>query len=1132
MQTESAERLAMKAPWMQLETDHGPDPLDVCADEIRTVQGAKSSTEDDKTSTKTDTFTPAATALPSAPVIPLCPGHQLPCRLRTVKKASSRHRGRKFYACSLSREQQCDAFFWFDAVDRSEVREHLSDESVPTSVRAERLQWFLRRAKNMTCFELRRELKRMGLRANGKKAELMARLHVAHSELLEWLDENLDAARSGTDPGAVEGVLRRVFGHDDWLPGQEESICRVLRGESLLLVLPTGGGKSLCYQLPALVLGGLTIVISPLLSLMMDQLQKLPAGLCGASIGSNQSPTETAEVIAAVRRGVIQILFVSPERLMSPRFQRLMAYLRTKWKKDIVTASVEGDGDVAARATTSSSSSSSSSTSAALAPSRWRQQEHVSLIVVDEAHCVSQWSHNFRPAYLRLQSVLPALCGPNTPVLALTATVTKSAASRVQRILRLPRENIYHRSWRRRNLHIRVCRTRDKIDALTRVLKRRILPGVFSEERCAEDADDADEGGLARWSCIVYVLHRAGCEITAKVLRERGINCAAYHGKLPSEERRRVQERFCGGSLRVVVATTAFGMGLDKSNVRAVVHLNMPRSVESYVQEMGRAGRDGEDALCLLLLDDDDARRLMALTAADGIDRAHIRALLASVFPSDDDANAVSMQDGGNASRSPLRREWWLPIDEAQSQMDVSQATVETLIVLMNSVGRGETENDETPEEKKDSNIVQLCPPSYTMIRVKFYGQQHRVKRTNAVVRSLCEALSDAALRAPTSSSFDDLSGRPPPQLLDLRKIAFSSNLSFDKTLAELRKLKRTGVLSYELCRRAMRAVVLREPPRKDVERLEARLWELTRVQREGQRVKVASLFLSLLGVATSSTDDLLGEKKSLAEWGALEETLSADIDAYFERVRDDTGVVNVAVTATKGEKETTDSCSPSTEQGPEEETSTVSAYEKQRLATIAKNEATLRALGLLKPASTPVVPPPPPVDPFAKRMAEIGSVASSEFEDDLMGVVDVDKDDDVRVIGKSRKVPATSRRYVATEAAATTKGEENDMQSVSSIVRADTTLFMNTEKHEAHINAEIRSILFELREKSGNGDAHIDDALRLSACRVLARIAHAIPSPAFPRESWKTSARWGRLKMFSFSDVRKIAAGVLSTSA
>ena len=261
---------------MPLYQDEGEDALELCTKIMNTKKKKKNNNNI---------------------VTPLCPGHQLPCTLRKVKKATSQHKGRQFYACCLPREQQCDAFFWFDAVDHSEAHRILQDTDHMSklngdALREARLEWFSSRIQNMTCFELKRELKRLGMKCSGKKADLQDRIRDAHKTLLTWLDDEtrMKKAREG-DPEALDTILTRVFGHEDWLPGQEESVTRVVKGDSLLLVLPTGGGKSLCYQLPALLGQGLTIVISPLLSLMMDQMEKLPAALCGGCIGSNQTST-------------------------------------------------------------------------------------------------------------------------------------------------------------------------------------------------------------------------------------------------------------------------------------------------------------------------------------------------------------------------------------------------------------------------------------------------------------------------------------------------------------------------------------------------------------------------------------------------------------------------------------------------------------------------------------------------------------------------------------------------------------------------------------------------------------------------------------------------------------------------
>lgn len=1026
----------------RLYKDEGPDALDVCTKIV-----------DDERKDE-DTISRA-----SEVIVPLCGGHQLPCTVRVVKKSTSQHKGRKFYACSLPREQQCDAFFWYDAVNRSDAYRILnsSEENAQSSdLRAARMAWFEARVAKMTCFELRRELKRLGERVGGKKEELSRRMSASHAKLLEWLDdeERMALARSG-DAHALEQILRRVFGHEDWLPGQEEAVCRVVKnGESILLVLPTGGGKSLCYQLPALLGDGMTIVVSPLLSLMMDQLRKLPAALCGACIGSNQTTTETARVIDAVRRGLIQVLFVSPERLTSVPFQRLVAHVR-------------------------------------------QRECSISLVVVDEAHCVSEWSHNFRPSYLHLGSVIPSLCGSKTPILALTATVTRSAVERVQKILRLPPENVSHRSWRRKNLHIKVCRTRDRMEALSRVLKSVRLPGVRNDDGgagsdAAASSKRRSDNDIPRWSCIVYALHRVGCEIIAKILRERGINAAAYHGKLPSNERRRVQERFVNGSLRVVVATTAFGMGLDKSDVRAVIHYNMPRSVESYVQEMGRAGRDGKPSLCMCLLEDDDARRLIALTSADGIDRSHLRSLMKQMFPPNE--GDVGTKEESFETSSSSGREWWKSIEQIESEMDMSQASVETLVVLMGGLDIGR-------ENMCDISVVplsvNLCPSTYAKCKVKFHKTHHRVNVTSSPVAQVLLDLMDRR------TDGDDV--------IDLRTLSGSLKMSSDRVLSELRTLTRRGVLTYELCDKCVRVLIMDEPTSADhVKQVEEYLWSLCTTQRERRTEKVAHLFLNLARAAASSIDEIFdADACSLVDrydWTRAEEKLCETIDSYFEK-----GDVEMSVSDGKeGDANGTPVEVASHEM--------ISEYEQKRLDTIARNEAALKALGL----STCV-------DEDHTTDVDVDE-ADLYVVDDLEGS-DMGRSSFARVVKPRAPPRVTSRLNVDANISDAMKDEEvlEETQTCDSRDMAEDVLFLDARKHVNHIRTEMNMVIGEIRDEINTAEStSLSVAFALSSSRAVSRICHGIPSPAFPKDRWKSSQRWGKLKNFSVRALRRIASALL----
>src|SRR3990170_1384154 len=328
----------------------------------------------------------------------------------------------------------------------------------------------------------------------------------------------------------AERVVEAVWGYRGLRAAQRRAIAALLHGRDCLAVLPTGGGKSLCYQVPALLLPGLTLVVSPLISLMQDQVAALRArGVAAAYLSSTQTPELQAAVREATRAGRIRLLYVAPERLKTlPR--------------------ILGD-------------------------------RTVSLLAVDEAHCISEWGHDFRPHYRRLGQLRGTLGSP--PTIALTATATPETRADICTVLGLRRPVLVVTSFDRPNLHFAVARLESepaRFSALVTLLR-----------------------GVTQGSAIVYAPTKNRADGIAKVLRWQGFSAAPYHAGLPGPARRALLKRFLDAEIRVMVATTAFGMGIDKPDVRLVVHVGVPARPASWYQEAGRAGRDGQPARCVLL---------------------------------------------------------------------------------------------------------------------------------------------------------------------------------------------------------------------------------------------------------------------------------------------------------------------------------------------------------------------------------------------------------------------------------------------------------------------------------------------------------------------------------------------------
>ena len=365
-------------------------------------------------------------------------------------------------------------------------------------------------------------------------------------------------ANTSKDP---KTILNTVFNHSSFRSNQEEIIENVLAGKNTLAILPTGAGKSLCFQIPALIFDGLTVVVSPLIALMKDQVDGLKKRgiLDVAYINSMLDQSTKERIYELLKESKLKMLYVAPETFVD---NKLMSVLKSC---------------------------------------------NISLIAIDEVHCISIWGHNFRPDYLQLRRMIRALNNPAPPVLGLTATATKTVEVDVQKQLGI-KCDVFKASFDRKNLLYSVIRLKSNQG------KEKILKGLLEK---------------LTGSAIVYVNFTRTAEDLARYLATEGLSASYYHGQIrDKEERRKIQNDFISGRTRIVVATNAFGMGIDKEDIRAIIHYNLPKSVENYYQEVGRAGRDGKTAYCFLLYSKTDEIRLRKLIQYTTPSRKQIKAVL------------------------------------------------------------------------------------------------------------------------------------------------------------------------------------------------------------------------------------------------------------------------------------------------------------------------------------------------------------------------------------------------------------------------------------------------------------------------------------------------------------------------
>jgi len=393
----------------------------------------------------------------------------------------------------------------------------------------------------------------------------------------------------------IEQTLAQTFGYDGFRPGQEQTIRSVVAGRSVAAIFPTGAGKSLCYQLPALHLPHLTLVISPLLALMQDQLAFLHRhGIAAASIDSAQSREQASETMNRARSGELKILMISVERLKNERFRHFIA------------------------------------------------QVPISLLVVDEAHCISEWGHNFRPDYLKLPEYQRQFNIPQ--VLLLTATATPPVIADMRAKFSIDTQDVVTTGFYRANLNLLV-------EPVVGIDKLRRL----SEWLACRTGQPS----------IVYVTQQKTAEQVAEHLAQRGFPASAYHAGMAHALRETIQRRFMVGELNCIVATIAFGMGIDKADIRNVVHYDLPKSVENYSQEIGRAGRDGQPSDCLVLANRDSLNVLQNFVYGDTPEQEGIRCVLQEL---------LQAGQGG---------QWELMLNQLSDHSNIRQLPLKTLLVQL-----------------------------------------------------------------------------------------------------------------------------------------------------------------------------------------------------------------------------------------------------------------------------------------------------------------------------------------------------------------------------------------------------------------------------------------------------------------
>ncbi|RUS27251.1 P-loop containing nucleoside triphosphate hydrolase protein [Jimgerdemannia flammicorona] len=654
------------------------------------------------------------------------------------------------------------------------------------------------------------------------------------------MDLDLDEEQEPIFVDALK-ALKSVWGFESFREGQLPAIRRILAGHSTLLVIPTGAGKSLCYQLPALILSrvavpSLTLVISPTISLMQDQIRWLPAGLSGCCWTSGMTTADFKRTLSRLSTNEHKVLFISPEKLASRAFLNLCQ-------------------------------------SGRLPPIRFA--------CVDEAHCVSEWSHNFRPSYLLLNTILrDQLRVPC--ILGITGTATTAARLSICNMLDVdPKDGVIAGKVVRENLKMSVSMEKDREAALVRLLRSPTFASLDS--------------------IIIYVMKQNQADTLASYLRVRNFNADSYHAGKGAQERRTVQVNFMRGHLRILVATIAFGLGLNKADVRSVIHFSMPKSLENYIQEIGRSGRDGLPSYCHHFLSQTDYFKLRSLAHGDSVDEASVRRLLFRVIKprSDGVEEDEQRKDGKSKRRRRPRRDNEIPkrmvaidIERAEWDFDMRREVVSTLLSYL---------------DLDERRLVKVLPRILFERRRFVLGNLRAAGHTRAIfttcnirfTKSDAEKLADKfplvsavlkhARKIRSTFACDSIEGYALNK--STMQLCKSLDLTFTELQQSLNKLKRQREIYYEFIQPAfcvevpedLLDVFVNEDDEEAYFRdLERRIMDKVKVLEKARVEKVDQIFNLFRCVAAESFEDCL-DLSSVATTGRFE-VMKKGIEEYFDR--------------------------------------------------------------------------------------------------------------------------------------------------------------------------------------------------------------------------------------------------------